>query len=489
MREQGEKITIAISDQDQKISSALSKQGERISELSEAFQSLEREVRDLKQSESFSEPAVIASDDGVLRTTLAAKLGPTLIAGRTVSGASTYDGIFPGPTLKVRPGDRIQLTFESQITTVTNIYFHGLHVSPESNSNNIFVEVGPGDAFTYFVQIPIDHPTGLYWYHPLRYGQTNAQVYAGLSGLILIEGGHDALPETKGIKQRIMALKNIQLDENNSVVAVDKVDTTKQLYTINGQLNPTLLIQPGETQLWRVANIGNDPWYTLELEGHHMYVVAQDGVTLSETTAKARIVLPPGSRVEFIVRGEPAGIYQFRTLGYDTGRKTFPQRVLATLVSQGETGRFDPLPGELVKHDDLRDTDVDNQREIRITQDAQRFMFDGKEFDPERVDQLVDLDAVEEWVIHNDTVEDLTFHIHVNDVQLTHVNEQAVKPAVLQDIIVIPAKGSVTIRIRFTDFLGKFVFHSQNLSQLDHGMMGIVETTQVHEQRRGESVR
>ena len=39
----------------------------------------------------------------------------------------------------------------------------------------------------------------------------------------------------------------------------------------------SLSIAPGETQLWRLANIGADIWYELRLEGHEFLVVGEDG--------------------------------------------------------------------------------------------------------------------------------------------------------------------------------------------------------------------
>jgi FtsP/CotA-like multicopper oxidase with cupredoxin domain len=47
----------------------------------------------------------------------------------------------------------------------------------------------------------------------------------------------------------------------------------------------------------------------------------------------------------------------------------------------------------------------------------------------------------------------------------------------LQDIVKLPAKGEVVIRMRLTDFVGKYVFHCHILNHEDNGMMAIVEVT------------
>ena len=68
------------------------------------------------------------------------------------------------------------------------------------------------------------------------------------------------------------------------------------------------------------------------------------------------------------------------------------------------------------------------------------------------------------------------FHIHINDFQVVARNGKAVtgQPN-WQDSVTIPPNESVTIRQRYTDFTGRFVFHCHVLVHEDHGMMAAVE--------------
>ncbi|MEU5535796.1 hypothetical protein [Streptomyces sp. NPDC020362] len=45
----------------------------------------------------------------------------------------------------------------------------------------------------------------------------------------------------------------------------------------NGQLNPRIGIRPGETQLWRLTNIGANIFCKVALPGTKFHVIAQDG--------------------------------------------------------------------------------------------------------------------------------------------------------------------------------------------------------------------
>lgn len=44
----------------------------------------------------------------------------------------------------------------------TNMHLHGLHVSPKANSDNVLLEIPPGERFDYEYHIPANHPAGTY---------------------------------------------------------------------------------------------------------------------------------------------------------------------------------------------------------------------------------------------------------------------------------------------------------------------------------------
>src|SRR3954454_12873142 len=171
------------------------------------------------------EPEVRASRVGLLDTTLTARVMSLPLAGQTAT-VSVYEGSFPGPTLRVRPGDTLRVNLvntldalppglpqnspfqcspvtgpgqmsnapEHAMTCDTNLHVHGLHVSPEGNSDNIFLSVKAGESFQYEYQLPPDHPAGVYHYHPHLHGASHGQVFGGMVGAIIIEGDLDRLP-------------------------------------------------------------------------------------------------------------------------------------------------------------------------------------------------------------------------------------------------------------------------------------------------------
>ena len=90
------------------------------------------------------------------------------------------------------------------------------------------------------------------------------------------------------------------------------------------------------------------------------------------------------------------------------------------------------------------------------------------------------LGAVEEWTIQSMNFYPHPFHIHVNDAWVVKVNGEAVEPYWTDTIPILwggssDKPTSITFRMRFTDFTGKFVWHCHALDHEDMGIMELVE--------------
>ena len=65
-----------------------------------------------------------------------------------------YNGSLPGPAFHVYPGDRVEIDLVNNLNESTNLHFHGVHVSPGNNSDNVFLDVEPGKTQHYMLDIP-----------------------------------------------------------------------------------------------------------------------------------------------------------------------------------------------------------------------------------------------------------------------------------------------------------------------------------------------
>lgn len=424
----------------------------------------------------FTQPEELRSANGVLRVTLTAEERAVTIAGETVRGR-VFNGSFVAPTLRVRPGDRLEITLVNKLAQMTNLHTHGFHVSPQANSDNVFRMVHSGQTASYVFELSRSFSPGTYWYHPHMHGDVESQIFGGMSGVIIVDGLSRYLPaDLRGVAERTISLKDFQ-NEDGAIPASNIDSNAPTTRVVNGLVHPTMTIRPGETQLWRLANIGADIWYQVALSQHRFHVIAEDANPVGPVWEADSLVLPPGKRYDVLVQGGPAGQFTLETQAFNQGGDQYPRRTLAAVAASGTQVKAAALPVTFAPFDDLSTATVTRKRRVVFTEEdaSNKFFIDGKQFNPKRIDQLVGLNGVEEWTISNETSELHPFHIHVNDFQVTSVNRRPHQARSWADVVPLPIKGEVVVRMRFTNFTGKYVFHCHIVGHEDLGMMAVVD--------------
>jgi FtsP/CotA-like multicopper oxidase with cupredoxin domain len=423
----------------------------------------------------FSEPAGIHSHGGVLTAQLVAETKQIEVAGDSVT-ARVYNGSFTGPTLFVNPGDTLHVTLVNHLDEPTNLHFHGFHVTPLGTGDNVFREIQPGHSFTYSFRLGATEPPGLAWYHSHLHHLTEEQVYGGMSGMIVVGHIERLAPSLRHVSQRLFALRDIRVVDGEVAQTGLSTKTTR---LINSLYQPELTIAPGETQMWRFANIGADLFYRVGLStpGGPMtfHVISEDGRPVWRVWTATSLVLPPGKRFDVLVTGPPRGTYQLRALPYDQG--VMNQRSVVTLATVQSTGtRRTPvaIPAGLIPKDDLREEHVAKTVTKTFRDQFPNFTINGKTFDPDRVDDTATLGTVQKWRLVNASSEEHPFHMHIDYFQVIAENGRPFDANGFQDTVIIPVHGSVSILIDFEDYVGRFVYHCHILNHEDHGMMGTI---------------
>ncbi|HEX3826794.1 MAG TPA: multicopper oxidase family protein [Sporichthyaceae bacterium] len=433
--------------------------------------------------------AVIDSRDGRLEVELVAAPGAT-VAGR-ITSALGFNGTTPGPTLRVRPGDELALRLINRLAQPTNLHTHGLRVSPSGNSDNPFVRVEPGTSFDYLIQIPDDHPTGTFWYHPHHHGTAADQQFAGLAGALLVvprsTDANQALPQQQAVEELILLVSDITLRGDGAVVAPSGTDRLLgrqgRLVLVNGQHQPTIAAVPGATGRWRIINACTSRVLVLHLRGHKLTQTALDGSELPAPVERDTVILAPGNRADILVRAGSVGTYDLITDIFDRGHfgtrsSTAKPEVLATLVVDGapveSTGPPRPAGGGIP---DLTTT-ATTFRQIGLTMlmrgGRMSFGIDNRLFDPDRDDQHVALGTTEIWTITNYGPLVHPFHLHAWPFVVLAGSDGSPPTGVAQDVVLVPARGWIRIRISFTGHGGRSVYHCHVVDHSDAGMMATV---------------
>ncbi|MCB0217636.1 MAG: multicopper oxidase domain-containing protein, partial [Chloroflexi bacterium] len=101
------------------------------------------------------------------------------VGDTTLSGYG-YNGMIPGPLLRVQEGDRITVHFRNAIDMPTTIHWHGLrHDNADDGVPGVTQPaVMPGGEHTYTLRFP---DPGVFWYHP--HVREDIQQDAGLYGV------------------------------------------------------------------------------------------------------------------------------------------------------------------------------------------------------------------------------------------------------------------------------------------------------------------
>ena len=408
-----------------------------------------------------------------------------------------YNGQVPGPYLEAKAGDTVQITFENQLAQTSNLHFHGLHIPPTDNADNVFLAIPTGERQQYEFVIPANHPGGLFWYHPHHHGVVAEQVFGGLAGALVVRGQVDEIPEIQAAQEAILVLQDFDLNRRGQLQEPMPIfrrwGRQGNLITVNGDRASELLIPQSGLLRLRLLNASPSRIYRLRLENHPWHLIGLDGGTLTEPAEIEDLILAPGERADILVAGnrEP-NTYALLSLPYDRGIAGMMHgmgrqhhhragvdtalRTLARLSYKDGPAAAVPLPKTLIPTAQL--SEPVRRREFVLDHgidQGQLFLINGSGFEHDRIDTTVQLGTVEDWHIINQAGMDHPFHIHTNAFQVLRQEGAPFPFQCWKDVVNVKAYGSADLRIAFTDFPGKTVYHCHILDHEDQGMMGILE--------------
>ena len=440
----------------------------------------------------------------------------TLRAATNAEGhdAFSFNGKVSAPVIRAWPGDTLKIEYVNELPKIanepcaiepcrnmTNLHFHGLEVSPHGPQDDVLDMMAmPGDTLRYAVQIPPDHPPGLYWYHTHPHGESHRQVLDGMSGALVIEGIESYFPPLAGLPERVLVVRGRSLVsdpqstdlkrrvELSSGVCGAEPETPEEVFTLNGSVRPQIEIAPGERQFWRLVNASADRYLDLQLEGQTFEIVAMDGMPIAQydphhrTRIAGHVLLPPAGRLEAIVTGPAAGTpRRLITRCVDTGPDGDPNpaMVLADIVSRSAAS---PRPKTTEGHikPSLKTMDLVAEEKapprfiVTFTEDKKGFYINGEKFAPDAAPMVrAKVGAYQHWKIVNASGELHPMHIHQVHFLAYAENGRPIADPLWLDTVNVPYGGSVDVIIDFTNpvIRGMSVFHCHLLNHEDKGMM------------------
>lgn len=390
-----------------------------------------------------------------------------------------YNGDYLGPVIKVNKGDEVKINIVNTLEEPTTVHWHGLEVSADMDGGPYQV-INPSTNWeAYFT---IDQPASTLWYHPHVLHKTGEQVYKGLAGLFYIEDENSQkldIPKEHGVNDIPLVIQDKRFtDDGNIPYDLDMHDLMNgflgDTVLINGAINPELDVK-SEVIRFRLLNGSNARSYDFNFnDNSNFYQIASDGGFLEESVEMDKVSLAPAERVEILVD----------LSGYSLGDKiTFRDADynLMTINIVEETNKNINIPKDLVEIIDYDLDDVVRSREFVMSGMGPMVTINGKQMNVDRIDEKLNLNELEEWIISNDSegmgmMMDSTPHpFHVHGVQFRIIERNGEVPPVNErgwkDTVMLEKREEVRILTKFRK-KGLFMYHCHILEHEDSGMMG-----------------
>jgi FtsP/CotA-like multicopper oxidase with cupredoxin domain len=235
-------------------------------------------------------PTILA--DGTKQFVLTAAIVKWEVSPGVFVQAWTYNGTVPGPTLRVNPGDKVQVVLHNNLPESTVIHFHGI-ILPNAMDGVPFVTqppVKPGQSFTYSWTAQSTPAVGMYHSHD----DAVNQVPDGLAGAFLI--GTEPVPAGVTVSQTDIMMLN---------------DSGTLGLTINGKSFPATAPIVATLGDWVEVDYMNEGQmsHPMHLHGLTQEVIAEDGYPVPAPYDVDTLSIAPGQRFTVLVHADNPGTW------------------------------------------------------------------------------------------------------------------------------------------------------------------------------------
>jgi FtsP/CotA-like multicopper oxidase with cupredoxin domain len=206
--------------------------------------------------------------------------------------AMSYNGVVPGPEIRVTEGDKVRVVVKNELKESTSIHWHGVHTPNKMDGVPYVTQdpIKPGATYTYEF---VAKPAGSHMYH--SHHNAHEQVTKGLLGAFIVDP-KDKSKEPKYDSDYVMIL-------NDTGIGL----------TINGRSFPgtgAITAKQGEIVRVRFMNEG-DLIHPMHLHGYYMQVIAQDGALFANPYYCDVLNIAPGQRFDVLIKCDEPGVWAF----------------------------------------------------------------------------------------------------------------------------------------------------------------------------------
>ena len=221
--------------------------------------------------------------------------------GKTVD-AWTYNGMVPGPMIRLNVGDKVRIVLHNQLPMGTDLHLHGINVANTMDGVAPVTQklVAPGKSFSY--EFTADE-VAVAMFHAHHHAQL--QVPNGMLGTIFV--GHEPLPAGKAISGHAIP-RDVRVAQELPLVLNDSGVIG---YSLNGKSFPATTPIVAKTGDWILVHYFNEGGqiHPMHLHQFDQIVVAKDGYPLDHPYTADTLNVAPGERYSVLVHLDRPGTW------------------------------------------------------------------------------------------------------------------------------------------------------------------------------------
>ncbi|NYI07616.1 multicopper oxidase family protein [Allostreptomyces psammosilenae] len=383
----------------------------------------------------------------------------------------TYEGYFPGPTIRAHAGRRVIVEQLNLLDRPTAVHLHGGVVAARDDGNPMD-PIPPGGARTY--SYPNEQAAAPLWFHDHAHHAESEHVYRGLAGFYLLHDGPERRLGLPGGKFDVpIMIRDAQLGQHGELVYVANNQPGRTTVLVNGVPDPYFTVDARKYR-FRLLNAANMGFFRLQLSDGEFVQIGSDRGLLAAPYRTRQLYLSPGERADVVV-----DFSRYRVGGHvDLCRlATVDAEPVPILRFMVVPATHDPsvVPDHLATLPPVREPDV--TRDFSLRTEGTAFTINGRTYDHTRVDTAVRWGDTEEWRVTNDDPMAHNLHLHLVEFRVVDRDGRPPDPgeAGLKDTVRIGPGETVRLRATFDTFEGRYVYHCHLLDHSSMGMMAVMD--------------
>ncbi len=252
-----------------------------------------------------------AADHAIRIAPLAHEIAP----GKVVS-TTAYNGLVPGPTLRLREGKPVTIDVVNASGYANIVHWHGLFLpSVEDGAAEEGSPIIPDGETRLYAFAP--EPAGTRWYHShaMAMSDLTKSTYSGEYGFLIVEPASDPARYDREVLLAAhhwdgewVSLQDFKKGppKDNGLESMYRAATLGERMLGHGE---PVRVRQGERVLFRLLNASGNMGISLALPGHRFTVVALDGNLVPTRASVDVLQLDVAERADVIVEMDNPGVW------------------------------------------------------------------------------------------------------------------------------------------------------------------------------------